>query len=73
MATALISIPPKYSNLSNVEGHGRHEKGEEDCSTERAMQSDYILNQDSDHVTKSHVKIQFTVYRVNQGARLALL
>jgi hypothetical protein len=24
-------------------------------------------------VTKSHVKIQFTVYRVNQGARLTNL
>jgi hypothetical protein len=29
-----------------------------------------MLNQDSDHVTKSHVRILFTVYRVNQGARL---
>jgi hypothetical protein len=34
------------------------------------MHSDYIPNQENDHVTKGHVKMQFTVYRVNQGARL---
>jgi hypothetical protein len=45
-------------------------KGEEDCSIETAMYSVYILNQERNHVTKSHVKIQFTVYRVNSGARL---
>jgi hypothetical protein len=45
-------------------------KGEEGCSIETAMYSVYVLNQERNHVTKSHVKIQFTVYRVNQGARL---
>jgi hypothetical protein len=45
-------------------------KGEEGCSIETAMYSVYILNQERNHVTKSHVKIQFTVYRVNSGARL---
>jgi hypothetical protein len=40
-------------------------KGEEGCSIETAMYSVYILNQERNHVTKSHVKIQFTVYRVN--------
>jgi hypothetical protein len=45
-------------------------KGEEGSSIETAMYSVYILNQERNHVTKSHVKMQFTVYRVNQGARL---
>jgi hypothetical protein len=40
-------------------------KGEEGCRIETAMYSVYILNQERNHVTKSHVKIQFTVYRVN--------
>jgi hypothetical protein len=47
-------------------------KGEEGCSIETAMYSVYILNQERNHVTKSHVKIQFTVYRVNSGAGLTL-
>jgi hypothetical protein len=58
--------------MSDVEGHGRPQKGEEGCSIERAMQSDYMLNQDCDHRTKSHVRIQFTVYRLNHGARLTI-
>jgi hypothetical protein len=37
------------------------------------MYSVYILNQERNHVTKSHVKIQFTVYRVNSGARLTIV
>jgi hypothetical protein len=45
-------------------------KGEEGCSIKTAMWSVYILNQERNHATKSYVKIQFTVYRVNQGARL---
>jgi hypothetical protein len=48
-------------------------KGEEGCSIETAMYSVYILNQERNHVTKSHVKIQFTVYRVNSGARLTIV
>jgi hypothetical protein len=40
-------------------------KGEEGCSIETAMYSVYILNQERNHVTKSHVKIQFTVYCMN--------
>jgi hypothetical protein len=47
-------------------------KGEEGYSIETATWSFYTLNQDSNHVTKSHVRIQFTMYRVNQGARLTL-
>jgi hypothetical protein len=48
-------------------------KGEGGCSIETAMYSVYILNQERNHVTKSHVKIQFTVYRVNSGARLTIV
>jgi hypothetical protein len=47
-------------------------KGEDGFSIEIAMYSVYILDQERNHVTKSHVKMQFTVYRVNQGARLTL-
>jgi hypothetical protein len=42
-------------------------KGEEGCSIETAMYSVYILNQERNHVTKSHVKIQFTVYCVSMA------
>jgi outer membrane translocation and assembly module TamA len=58
--------------VSDVGGpsKGWMRKGEEGYSIETAMQSVYILNQERNHVTKSHVKMQFTVYRVNQGARL---
>jgi outer membrane translocation and assembly module TamA len=58
--------------LSDVGGpsKGWMRKGEEGCSIETAMYSVYILNQERNHVTKSYVKIQFTVYRVNSGARL---
>jgi hypothetical protein len=61
--------------LSDVGGpsKGWMRKGEEGCSIETAMYSVYILNQERNHVTKSHVKIQFTVYRVNSGARLTAL
>jgi hypothetical protein len=56
-----------YRKLSNVRGpsKGWMRKGEEGCSIETAMYSVYMLNQERNHVTKSHVKIQFTVYRVN--------
>jgi hypothetical protein len=40
-------------------------KGEEGCSIETATYSIYILNQERNHVAKSHVKIHSTVYRVN--------
>jgi ABC-type enterochelin transport system ATPase subunit len=59
----------KPSILSVVEGHVREER-EKKVVVLRELCRAIIYSTKIVIMTKSHVMMQFTVYRVNQGARL---
>jgi hypothetical protein len=58
------------SQLSDVEGHSRHERENKVVVLIELCRAIICTTKITNHVTQSHVRIQFTVYRVKQGARL---